>query len=163
MKVKCTVCKEYVLREMAIRSGPVSFCSEACVTAAWTNRKVYNGPSASTSETSTPRRIRSRSGVSGEVRRATFEADGNKCRFCGSSQSAIECHHVLYRSEGGPHTRDNLLSLCSRCHARVHSDKKRYQQLALGVIWLREVEQNRWTTIRMLERQFAKQQQKEKA
>lgn len=29
-------------------------------------------------------------------------------------------HHLTYRSRGGTHTVNNLLTLCRRCHQRVH-------------------------------------------
>ena len=29
-------------------------------------------------------------------------------------------HHIVFRSAGGPTTRENLITLCARCHGLVH-------------------------------------------
>lgn len=51
------------------------------------------------------------SGLCGVCR--THPADGNK--FC--------LHHVKYRSEGGADAVENLISVCPRCHDRLHQHK----------------------------------------
>jgi 5-methylcytosine-specific restriction endonuclease McrA len=51
---------------------------------------------------------------------------------------SLHIHHVRYRSEGGAHTQDNLLTLCDDCHREVHSDKKLYQNKCLELIKARE-------------------------
>lgn len=47
--------------------------------------------------------------------------DGWKCRSCGSRNN-LHCHHVWFRSHGGPDALWNLLALCSACHDGVHKD-----------------------------------------
>ncbi len=42
----------------------------------------------------------------------------------------LECHHVIYLSEGGTDTIDNAVALCPNCHRKIHSleledDKKK--------------------------------------
>ena len=34
-----------------------------------------------------------------------------------------EVHHKLPLAEGGTHDRDNLISLCKSCHARIHAER----------------------------------------
>lgn len=34
-----------------------------------------------------------------------------------------EVHHKLPLAEGGTHARDNLISLCRSCHARIHAER----------------------------------------
>lgn len=43
----------------------------------------------------------------------------------------LEVHHILYRSQGGGHDQENLITLCNTCHGRAHSNKKRYQPILL--------------------------------
>lgn len=78
------------------------------------------------------------------LRKQVLKID-NRCRFCGTQQNLC-VHHVYYRSqkcpylvepEDWPHLQSNLLTLCMDCHTIVHSNKRLYQPLCLGVIWLR--------------------------
>jgi hypothetical protein len=50
-----------------------------------------------------------------------FKRDEWKCRRCRFRR--VEAHHIVFRSEGGPDTSWNLVSLCPSCHAAVHSGK----------------------------------------
>lgn len=61
---------------------------------------------------------------------ATWRADvialnGSACAAADSSMSEclgqIECHHLWYRSQGGPDVAENGLPLCTRHHAMVHA------------------------------------------
>jgi cytochrome c553 len=47
------------------------------------------------------------------------DRDGWACRRCNSEHD-LELHHITFRSQGGRHKPSNLLTLCSRCHERVH-------------------------------------------
>ena len=55
------------------------------------------------------------------------------CRWCGSSR-ANHVHHILYRSQGGPHTPENLILLCLHCHELVHGNKRKYQPILLEIV-----------------------------
>lgn len=48
------------------------------------------------------------------------------CQLCGST-SYLHIHHIYYRSQLGLTTPKNLIRLCSKCHALVHSNKRVYQ------------------------------------
>ena len=138
MKVRCNVCREYVERESAIRFGVVSFCSDECVQAYRfkTTKKKSKKPD-----------------VSEDLRNEVLEADGHCCRFCGRSSGYLHVHHIVYRSQGGPHEVGNLISLCPEHHDRVHSNKKLYQPLAQQVVDLRLSKGDKITTIAYLQAQ----------
>ena len=57
-----------------------------------------------------------------KVYRRVLELDKNRCVICGSTMG-LHIHHVIFRSQGGKTSIDNLMTLCYRCHAIVHSDK----------------------------------------
>jgi len=89
------------------------------------------------------------------LRDSVVRLDGSRCRCCGSGRNgALHVHHVMYRSQGGPHEQSNLITLCVDCHMVVHSDKRRYQPLCLGVIWLRSFG-DKQVTVRSLERKLS--------
>ena len=65
-----------------------------------------------------------------EVRRR----DGH-CRCCGG-RSGLHVHHIVFRSQGGSDEPDNLILLCSECHAnKAHgAESWWYRQLFLGYL-----------------------------
>lgn len=42
-----------------------------------------------------------------------------QCQRAGRTVPAEEVHHILPLSKGGTHSRDNLMSLCKRCHSEI--------------------------------------------
>ncbi len=55
------------------------------------------------------------------VRMAVLERDLYQCQLCGTGgENRLQLHHVVYRSHGGSHERENLITLCFRCHMKVH-------------------------------------------
>ena len=42
------------------------------------------------------------------------------CGGCGEHADACQAHHIVPRSQGGPHNIDNLMLLCWRCHDKIH-------------------------------------------
>jgi 5-methylcytosine-specific restriction endonuclease McrA len=71
-----------------------------------------------------------------KTRKLVSERDGGYCRMCG--RPATHLHHVYYRSEGRPgrHEPDNLITLCSDDHRKVHEDKRYWQPILLAALWL---------------------------
>jgi 5-methylcytosine-specific restriction endonuclease McrA len=56
------------------------------------------------------------------VYQAVHARDGRVCQVCGIfCGTLIHLHHIVYRSQGGPTSVDNLLSVCMRCHAGIHA------------------------------------------
>ncbi|HRZ18605.1 MAG TPA: HNH endonuclease [Methanofastidiosum sp.] len=51
-------------------------------------------------------------GVSWEV----FRRDGYRCRYCGKDDVPLTVDHVVLWEDGGPSTKDNLVSACRKCN-----------------------------------------------
>jgi len=67
------------------------------------------------------------------LRRQCLKRDGYKCVKCGS-ELGLECHHLIWLADGGPDTLDNVITLCSPCHAGVPSgldETKEYLKIGL--------------------------------
>ena len=45
--------------------------------------------------------------------------DSWRCQSCGA-MSNLEVHHRKLRSHSGADSEENLITLCTACHARVH-------------------------------------------
>jgi len=54
-----------------------------------------------------------------ELHRRVLERDGWRCQTCGSMQD-LQVHHLKLRSHSGGDVEQNLITLCSACHARIH-------------------------------------------
>lgn len=93
---------------------------------------------------------RGRGRVPGKTRKAVRNRD-IICRFCGSN-STLEQHHILYRSQGGPDVYWNLILLCDEHHRLAHSKKRYWQPVLLAYIWLYYVEGKKGLTIPLVER-----------
>lgn len=48
------------------------------------------------------------------------ERDLWRCRACGKAD-LLEAHHIVYRSQGGEDTLDNLILLCKLHHMEAHA------------------------------------------
>jgi len=53
------------------------------------------------------------------LRNQVLRRDGWRCQSCGA-QSHIEVHHKEFRSHTGDDSEQNLITLCSTCHAAAH-------------------------------------------
>ena len=49
--------------------------------------------------------------------------DGWRCQNCGSLLN-LQVHHQTLRSQGGPDSDLNLITLCSSCHSNEHKSRK---------------------------------------
>lgn len=45
------------------------------------------------------------------------------CRKYGHLVRATEVHHIRPLADGGTHDRGNLISLCHRCHFKIHAER----------------------------------------
>ncbi|MEN8217418.1 MAG: RNA-guided endonuclease IscB [Pseudomonadota bacterium] len=57
------------------------------------------------------------------LRLATLMRDDFSCQQCRVKNTRLEAHHIKLTSEGGKDTVNNLITLCSECHSKVHSGK----------------------------------------
>lgn len=48
--------------------------------------------------------------------------DNYTCQSCGVF-TQNDPHHIIFRSQGGSDTEENLITLCVRCHAKAHGVK----------------------------------------
>lgn len=125
-KRRCGGCREYFLREDMINpEGISSFCSEEC------QRSKQYRPK--------PGKDKMPKGL----REAVFDRDRRLCAHCGRGEDQrnedtpggfLHAHHILYRSEGGEHLMENLITLCHECHDLAHSDKGKWQKVLLAYI-----------------------------
>jgi len=56
------------------------------------------------------------------LRQQILRRDGWRCQSCGA-MSNLEVHHREFRSHSGADSEENLITLCTACHARVHCAK----------------------------------------
>lgn len=57
------------------------------------------------------------------VKAFVLDRDGYTCQHCKgkSKDKRLQCHHIVFRSEGGPDTSENLITLCKTCHQALHA------------------------------------------
>lgn len=60
--------------------------------------------------------------LSYELRQAIKNRDRNKCRICGAYHK-LEVHHVISKAHGGTDHPDNLITLCRKCHKKIHEEQ----------------------------------------
>jgi len=53
------------------------------------------------------------------LHRQILRRDGWRCQSCGT-MTTLEVHHREFRSHSGDDSEDNLITMCTACHARVH-------------------------------------------
>jgi 5-methylcytosine-specific restriction endonuclease McrA len=57
------------------------------------------------------------------LRQLVLRRDGWRCQSCGT-MSNLEVHHKQFRSQSGHDSEENLITLCSACHASVHDQTR---------------------------------------
>jgi 5-methylcytosine-specific restriction endonuclease McrA len=57
------------------------------------------------------------------LRQEVLRRDGWRCQACGT-MSNLEVHHQEFRSHSGHDAEQNLITLCSACHATKHDQRK---------------------------------------
>ena len=120
-KVRCKTCKVSVDRNVAVKAGLSHFCCDEHM-----REYLYARPKAKPA-----------AGPTKATREFVLKRDNHRCSLC-ASQHSLHIHHIEYRSEGGPHTSDNLITLCLKCHDLIHSNKKVYQALCQEIVASRE-------------------------
>lgn len=54
-----------------------------------------------------------------QLRRHVLQRDGWRCQKCGR-RTNLQVHHTQLRSQLGHDSEENLIALCSQCHALFH-------------------------------------------
>lgn len=120
-------------------------CCRACRTYIEKDNAVYVGLGYVCDNADCPKKVREKSRkaqkaqkangncIPPEVRKAVRLRDKGQCRFCATTRGT-QCHHIRYRSEGGPHVEENLILLCAEHHAVVHGSKRYWQPLLLAFL-----------------------------
>jgi len=45
---------------------------------------------------------------------------GSKCEYPGCHKIRQDPHHIIFKSQGGDDTPENLINLCRNCHDKAH-------------------------------------------
>ena len=53
------------------------------------------------------------------LRQQILRRDGWRCQSCGSMLN-LEVHHREFRSHSGSDSEENLITLCTACHVKMH-------------------------------------------
>src|SRR5574344_376377 len=59
----------------------------------------------------------------GNAKAACLNRDNYTCQCCKTKKGTLNAHHIVYRSNGGADTLDNLIILCEECHQKLHDNK----------------------------------------
>ena len=54
------------------------------------------------------------------VKAYVLHRDGYQCQKCKTRKGKLHVHHVVFRSNGGTDSPENLIVLCSDCHDKLH-------------------------------------------
>ena len=57
----------------------------------------------------------------GNAKAACLNRDNYTCKCCKTKKGTLHVHHIIYRSNGGADTLDNLITLCEECHKKLHN------------------------------------------
>jgi len=57
----------------------------------------------------------------GNAKAACLNRDNYVCQCCKTKNGTLNAHHIMYRSNGGADTLDNLITLCESCHKKLHN------------------------------------------
>lgn len=56
--------------------------------------------------------------------RNVLDRDNWQCQACGTGgENRLHVHHVVFRSQGGSDDPSNLVTVCWKCHERIHAGK----------------------------------------
>jgi 5-methylcytosine-specific restriction endonuclease McrA len=70
-----------------------------------------------------PKRLKARVHViPASIREQVLDKAGRVCEWCEVPGGALDCHHVIRRSQGGRDEAGNLRALHRICHAYLHAN-----------------------------------------
>ena len=70
--------------------------------------------------------------IADDIRREVLRRDGYKCQDCNWSHEEwnpsdprhLEIHHIKHHAKGGANVKENLKTLCTVCHDKIHRNEK---------------------------------------
>lgn len=73
------------------------------------------------------------------VKSYVLSRDKHTCYFNNNCSNKLEVHHIKFRSQGGTDNPNNLITLCEKCHKKVHNGKlelniKKHKELKSATI-----------------------------
>lgn len=79
--------------------------------------------------------------------------DNHTCQYCKGKRkdSKLEVHHIMFRSQGGSDSQENLITLCHTCHSLLHSGK-----ISLDKIGIKKGTLNHATQMNIIRSQLLK-------
>lgn len=54
------------------------------------------------------------------------------CACCGKGTLETEWHHIIFRSQGGDESDENILEVCRECHAKIHAGEISKDEVAFA-------------------------------
>jgi 5-methylcytosine-specific restriction endonuclease McrA len=57
------------------------------------------------------------------VKAYVLHRDGYQCQKCKTNKGELHVHHIIFRSKGGTNSSENLITLCTHCHDKLHEGK----------------------------------------
>lgn len=63
-----------------------------------------------------------RRGVNSILKSIILARDNNSCKICSCASDHLTVHHIVPVSDGGGDELNNLITLCTKCHVRVHQE-----------------------------------------
>lgn len=59
------------------------------------------------------------------LKQYVLKRDRYTCQLCEKTKQNVELqvHHIIFRSNGGTNTKNNLITLCKPCHDKIHKRK----------------------------------------
>jgi 5-methylcytosine-specific restriction endonuclease McrA len=91
-------------------------------------RGFLHGKDGMTPSKSRAKKQRLRMAKAALVRKEVRARDGQQCQCChipvfldcANPMQRAEVHHIKFRSQGGPDTQRNLITVCGECHGKIH-------------------------------------------
>lgn len=75
--------------------------------------------------------------IPARLRAEVLDRDNHCCRVCGAYVENPALHHIEYRSQGGLHVIENLVTVHwmyePRCHEMAHDNKGRWQPILKAI------------------------------
>ena len=62
------------------------------------------------------------------LKQAVLDRDNYTCQICKKKKQHLHVHHIVFKSQGGSDRMDNLVTLCSECHEKIHKGELKFNK-----------------------------------